>query len=163
MTQTCKTCKHWQEGKDFPECNITRPVHPGTVTRVKDEAEAVAVFGYAVRECSHPKVLFFQRPEIDGATVCDGSEYAACLLTAEQFGCVLHEPAIEPIAITGPPTGGTVETTGADKAGEFTMQHNPNFGLLPDCGDTSDPNNWSAGTVPSVPPSCSQCDKPSAE
>jgi hypothetical protein len=34
-----------------------------------------------------------QRPQIDGACVVDGSEYRAELITGEQFGCVLFEPA----------------------------------------------------------------------
>lgn len=96
--QTCKTCKHWQQDKRR-DCTICFPYHPGTLDQLEDEDAVVALFGHRVRECKHPKVLFYQRPEIDGAAVVDGSEYAASLLTAEQFGCVLHEAVAEIVTL----------------------------------------------------------------
>lgn len=87
---TCKTCNYWVQHEDRYH-SICFPRKPGSAwEQCDDEAEVVAIFGHRVRVCEHPKVLFYQRPERDGAAVCDGSEYAAELLTAEDFGCVLH-------------------------------------------------------------------------
>ena len=55
------------------------------------EEQVIKLHGYTLRYCQHPKILFYQRPEINGATVMDGSEFKACLVTAPDFGCVLHE------------------------------------------------------------------------
>jgi hypothetical protein len=70
-------------------------VEPLDREKVEDEKESAEVFGYRVRECKNPKIVFYQRPEHDGAAVCDGSEFAAELLTAEDFGCVLHRQLAE--------------------------------------------------------------------
>jgi hypothetical protein len=87
----CKTCKHWQL-KENRYNDIVFPYDPETHEKLSDD-ETVIRFGYRVRYCTHPKVLFYERPDINGAAVCDGSEYMAELLTAEEFGCVLHEEA----------------------------------------------------------------------
>lgn len=90
--QTCKTCRHWQIGKDDRYSTILFPYRPDKDwEQCETEAEVVAVYGYRVRRCHHPKLLFYQRPERHAAAVCDGSEYKASLVTAEDFGCVLHE------------------------------------------------------------------------
>jgi len=88
----CATCKHWQEPEEKWD-SILYPYHPVTLDRVETEDEAAKLFGHRVRYCKHPKVEFYQRPQIDGACVVDGSEYRAELITGEQFGCVLHEPS----------------------------------------------------------------------
>lgn len=88
--EQCKTCKHWKIN-DGRSNNLIFPHLPPDYNRVKDEAEETKVYGYRLRHCTHPKILFYQRPAIDGAAVMDGSEYHAELLTAEEFGCVLHE------------------------------------------------------------------------
>lgn len=87
----CETCRHWLITEDDRYSTVLFPHHPGSFRPMKTEAEVVAVFGHLVRRCRHPKVLFYQRPDRDGAAVFDGSEYAADLLTGERFGCVLHE------------------------------------------------------------------------
>ena len=93
--KTCKTCVHWKADKEAYERgdSLVLPYHPGTYERCRTEEEVVKIFGHAVRYCKNPKVVFFQRPEHNAAAVVDGSEYMACLLTAEDFGCVLHEEA----------------------------------------------------------------------
>lgn len=91
--RTCKDCKHWKKGEDYDEGDkVARPYHPVTFDPQTEE-KTVETYGYAVRYCEHPKILFYERPEIDGAAVVDGSDYFAALLTAESFGCILHEEA----------------------------------------------------------------------
>ncbi len=88
---TCKTCIFWQKDEImFNE--IVHPYRPGTydLERMTEE-ETIELHGYPLRYCKHPKILFYQRPEINGATVLDGSQYKACFVTAPEFGCVLHK------------------------------------------------------------------------
>lgn len=95
MNEQCETCKFWQlDNEDRTYLHpIVFPYHPGKdFEQCQTEEEVVAAFGYRVRYCTNPKIVFYQRPEINAATVVDGSEYRAALLTAEKFGCVLHEP-----------------------------------------------------------------------
>lgn len=92
---TCKSCKHWTIKSDVSR--IVFPPHPVTFKHPADEAQVVQTYGYRVRYCLHPKILFYQRPERDGAAVVDGSQYHAALLTAEDFGCVLHEHTDAPL------------------------------------------------------------------
>ena len=92
--ETCSTCKHWRrEDQDkYNYLEITMGYRPGGgYDYVEDEQEAIKVWGYRVRRCTHPKLLFYERPESNAATVVDGSQYKAKLFTGEQFGCVLHE------------------------------------------------------------------------
>lgn len=89
----CMNCRYWKIS-DHEYSNIVFPYHPGTFDQVMSEHEEVQVFGYRVRYCTHSKVLFYQRPEIDGACVVDGSEYNAALITSERFGCVLFESGV---------------------------------------------------------------------
>ena len=86
----CVTCKWWLEEEDRYN-SIVNPPDPVTYDQCETEEEIRAKWGHTVRHCKHPKILFYQRPEIDAAAVMDGSEYMARLLTSEQFGCVLHE------------------------------------------------------------------------
>jgi hypothetical protein len=87
----CLTCKWWQLDEDSRYSRVIFPPDPATYEQEEDEEKNATKWGHRVRQCKHPKVLFYQRPERDGAAVCDGSEYRAELLTAENFGCVLHE------------------------------------------------------------------------
>ena len=92
---TCKTCLFWKmqrkegyshaEWAIFPEDPITYAI-PETLGAVRER------WGYLVAYCTHPKVLFYQRPTRDGAAVYDGSQYDASLITGEDFGCRLHTP-----------------------------------------------------------------------
>lgn len=79
----CKTCAHWTVDPDRLNW-ITNPEDPDTFEPMELEFE--------VRRCTHPRLLFCERPlGSDGFAVADGSVYFAALLTAEDFGCVLHE------------------------------------------------------------------------
>lgn len=90
--QNCKTCKHWKLTKVYGCCeDLISPPDPVTYIRCKNEEEIKQKWGTVVRCCEHPKIVFCQRPSIDGAAVVDGSEFFAKLITAENFGCVLHE------------------------------------------------------------------------
>lgn len=86
----CKTCKWWGT-KDDRYWDICFPVDPVTYESPKSEEEVIRLYGYMVKTCTSPKIVFYQRPDRDGATVCDGSQYTASLKTAEYFGCVQYE------------------------------------------------------------------------
>lgn len=76
---TCRTCVHWEKS----DSHVVAPLDPDTYEPIKAEFE--------VRECTHPKLLFCERPyESNGFAVCDGSTYMASLFTAEDFGCARH-------------------------------------------------------------------------
>jgi len=113
----CKTCKHWQREKDDGYDDIVNPPDPATFDKDYDATEEMirAKWGHVVRHCKHPKIVFYQRPEINAAAVVDGSNYTASLLTGEQFGCVLHEAA-DPGAATKsqPKMAGVVDKPGSD-------------------------------------------------
>jgi len=78
---TCKECKWWYNTDYDKESEIVSPRDPDTYKFM--------VLPFEVRFCHCPKITFFERPvESDGATVIDGSQYQACLITAPDFGCV---------------------------------------------------------------------------
>lgn len=90
--ERCKTCKHWVLGEADEYNRLIFPYKPGDDwNQCETEEEAATLFGHRVRRCRNPKLLFYQRPEISGAAVMDGSEYKAELITGEDFGCVNHE------------------------------------------------------------------------
>lgn len=77
MNDRCKTCKWWT---------------------LHDESwrnSGLVVFKAAceVRECTSPKLHFYEPPAADEASVTDGSEYTGNLWTGPDFGCVNHEAA----------------------------------------------------------------------
>ena len=79
----CKNCKHWQmplEPWEFDDITHDRGLDLEII-------EEKAVRNY----CKSPKVVFYQRPDLDGACVIDGSEYKAELITGPDFGCVNFE------------------------------------------------------------------------
>ena len=87
----CKNCKFWSKEKQHERYDkIMIPFDPVTYDDLTEE-ETINLFGYLAGYCVNDKIVFFQRPEINGAAVCDGSEYKACLITGEKFGCVLWE------------------------------------------------------------------------
>lgn len=89
---TCATCRHWVEQDDrYEVVRLGRNPESGWAM-CETEEDSTKVFGYRVRHCTNPKIVFYQRPDENGAAVVDGSQYQAALLTAERFGCVLHEP-----------------------------------------------------------------------
>ncbi len=68
--KTCDTCKHWKHAEDF--IGVDGSDDPWMV-------------------CDHPRLLKFERPDKDGASLMDGSYYKAVLHTGPKFGCVHHE------------------------------------------------------------------------
>ena len=90
---TCKTCKHWKIPSDEYYNEIVTPHDSDTFEPME--------MPFQVRFCTSPKITFYERPvESNGATVCDGSNYDADLITAEDFGCVLWEPIEGDASIT---------------------------------------------------------------
>ena len=92
----CKNCKHWKLDENDSYNSLVSPHDPASYERIDPTEdggeEAIAKkFGHNVRRCRSPKVTFYERPTRDGATVCDGSEYMAELLTGEEFGCIHFE------------------------------------------------------------------------
>lgn len=89
----CMDCLHWQKDENRYNRAIDPEYNPVTGDEWASEEEKRQFFPDTVRYCKHPKVLFYQRPESNGAAVFDGSEYVAYLATGEDFGCVNFEPA----------------------------------------------------------------------
>ena len=58
----------------------------------KLEALSVERHGFRVRVCGNEKIVFYERPDRGAAAVVDGSQYRGEFITAEDFGCSLHEP-----------------------------------------------------------------------
>ena len=90
MCKTCKTCKHWADPGRKDTWNaelICKPKDPDTYESM--------IFPFEVRLCKHPAQTFAERPvESNGFGLVDGSEYYACLATAEDFGCVRYEAPV---------------------------------------------------------------------
>jgi len=85
----CKTCRYWIAPTDtdsYHAQDLCSPVDPDTYEPMKME--------YEVRLCKMPTQTFAEFPvERNGFGLTDASEYYAVLVTAEDFGCVRHEPA----------------------------------------------------------------------
>lgn len=92
----CSSCVHWQEDENRYNNAISPDYNPVTLDEWSSEEERLAWFPYEVRYCKHPKVLFYQRPEKDGAAVFDGSDYMAYLATGPNYGCVNGESESSP-------------------------------------------------------------------
>lgn len=94
----CKDCKHWGAGDKCATrlpYSLQSPIENRTVeTEVDDWSEdtdpCVMPEGY-VKVCCNPAISFYTVPAPGAATVVDGSEYTASLLTTEDFGCTLFE------------------------------------------------------------------------
>ena len=88
----CKECKHWEIKEDvvwnYAELTRGRDIDDYDILT---EEESKKMFGYNVRFCESPKLKFWERPAENEATVIDGSQYQARLLTAENYGCVNFE------------------------------------------------------------------------
>lgn len=91
ISNRCATCKWWLLNEDTRASRVIFPPDPVTYEQEETEEANTAKWGHRVRQCTHPRVLFYQRPDKGGAAICDGSEYRAELLTGEDFGCTLHE------------------------------------------------------------------------
>lgn len=91
--EKCKTCKHWFIPTQYiNSIDVAAPRDPITWESVTEEVKQRELFGYATQYCNSPKLVFFVRPDKDGATVVDGSEYSASMITGEDYGCTLHTP-----------------------------------------------------------------------
>lgn len=91
----CGKCKYWLLDKDDEYNKIIFPYRPDRdYEQCETETEAAELFGHRVRRCRNPKLVFYQRPEADGACLVDGSEYRAELITGESFGCVNYAPIL---------------------------------------------------------------------
>lgn len=88
---TCSACRWWVLDKDDSYNSLISPYDPVTYKQEEDEAKIAEKWGHMVKRCRSPKVTFYERPVKDGATVCDGSEYMAELLTGPDFGCIHFE------------------------------------------------------------------------
>lgn len=92
----CETCKHWVLDKMDEYNEMIFPYKPHQdYEQCETEEEAAQYFGNRVRRCRNPNLLFYQRPTATQATVVDGSQYRAELLTGEKFGCINFEPLAE--------------------------------------------------------------------
>lgn len=81
---TCKSCKWWVKVDGWLNDDICCPVDPDTFMPME--------MPWEVRYCTCPRIRFYERPiEPNEAAVVDGSGFKANLLTASEFGCVLHE------------------------------------------------------------------------
>jgi len=80
--KTCKTCKWWNSGEEYSY--VTDPEDFDTGLKMK--------MPFEVKICHSPHILFHERPVAENqAAVYDGSGYMGKLITASDFGCVLHE------------------------------------------------------------------------
>lgn len=82
----CKTCKWW----------LVPPVNEywgsDEILEPKAHPDVPLPVTFEVRYCRNPDIGFCERPTASNrAAVQDGSYYMANLVTAEGFGCVLHE------------------------------------------------------------------------
>jgi hypothetical protein len=88
----CANCRYWSSTdhrKLYPD------IAPLENLEVRDQVtcERVEPQPFELRACLSPKVRFYERPEVDGAAVVDGSEYMGYLITGPEFGCTAFEPA----------------------------------------------------------------------
>lgn len=84
---TCKTCIHWTAAvfENYRENEICNPIDQNTYEPMNR--------GFKVRICRQPQQTFCESPVLrNGFGLTDGSNYMARLATAEDFGCVLHQP-----------------------------------------------------------------------
>lgn len=95
MENICKNCKHWllptKEDDYWGSQHITKPYDEENDFEPMTEEKQRELFGFNVRYCRSPKIIRFERPAKDGATVVDGSEYMANFITGEDFGCIHFE------------------------------------------------------------------------
>ncbi len=84
----CNTCRWWLNVENRHLDEVDPDTNPITFERFKNAEEKNKFYPHDVRYCTHPKVLFYQRPSADGVAIFDGSEYLA---TGQDFGCTNHE------------------------------------------------------------------------
>ena len=79
----CAECKHWNIHKDDHGYEgILFDIDPITYENVGEPK---------AKYCKSPKISFYETPCFGGASVVDGSQYKAELITSPDFGCVNFE------------------------------------------------------------------------
>lgn len=89
MSERCATCIFWQSEES------DKAWHAQTALAELDIRDAVTHEAidpqpFDLRYCASPKMRRYERPEVDGASTVDGSEYWSALVTGPQFGCIHH-------------------------------------------------------------------------
>lgn len=80
----CQTCKWWAKKSDWEN---------GKLEPVDSETFEPMVMPYEVRFCTSPLLARFEfPPDKNRASLYDGSEYYAEIVSGPDFGCVNHEP-----------------------------------------------------------------------
>ena len=86
----CRDCKYWldterddndADGYDHYQ-SLRFDLHPSTYEKVGK---------VKAKYCGSANLLFYQSPGANQATVVDGSQYKAALITGPEFGCVNFE------------------------------------------------------------------------
>lgn len=90
----CATCRHWV---DLSVLHASRYVLGELYVRDPVTLEPIDQQPFELRACVSPKVRSLERPEVDGATVIDGSAYVAHFITGPEFGCTAWEAATREI------------------------------------------------------------------
>lgn len=91
-------CRHWKLTDDTdPKYPQEAPVS-GLLVRDPVEYEPVDPQPFELRGCFSPKVRFYERPEVDGAAILDGSAYQGFLVTGPEFGCTAWEAVTSEIS-----------------------------------------------------------------
>jgi len=89
---TCQTCRWWLRNAGDTYLGVTQELGEALEVYSPMGDDTTVVPTYSVRRCTSPALRFYETPSVDGAAVCDGSEYWAGLFTGPQFGCSRHEP-----------------------------------------------------------------------
>ncbi len=76
----CKDCLFWIDD----ESDTNYIMHPFDEDTFKEKK-----MPFLVKRCNCSNITLFERnPNIDGVSLCDGSNYRAAMYTGENFGCV---------------------------------------------------------------------------
>lgn len=91
----CWSCQFWKSDEQAPKKDhegYTPGLYNLAVTD-PETYETVVPQPFEIRYCRSPKLRMYERPEADGAATMDGSNYASCLVTGPDFGCIHHTPS----------------------------------------------------------------------
>jgi hypothetical protein len=88
-TARCATCVHWRDSQKHHR-------GPRDLAVLGPDYRPVTPQPFELHECLSPKVRFYERPEVDGVALMDGSEFFATMVTGPDFGCIHHEPDPRP-------------------------------------------------------------------
>lgn len=86
-SKRCGACAFWKRGEEGDswddKVNIAELAVRDSVTHEKVDPQP-----FELRYCRSPKLRRYERPEIDGATSVDGSEWWSALVTGPHYGCI---------------------------------------------------------------------------